>query len=141
MLTAAGVIAGALIALLAHVAPMFGAGNYVRDLDQPRLLGKSVTRRESHLFGIVVHLVVSGFGGFAFAWSIGQGLFQEVSLLALLVWSCVICLFTGGIILPLEGHGVFGIKEDAWFPVDLVLSHLLWGVLIWFVMQLWIVAR
>lgn len=141
VLTTAGIISGALITLLAHLAPVFGAGNYIRDLDQPRLFGKSVTRREAHLLGIAVHLVISGIAGGAFAFLLGQGVFQDISLSALLIWSCVVCVCNGGIILPLEGHGIFGIKEDAWFPVDLLLSHLMWGVLSWFVVQLWIVAH
>ncbi len=137
----AGIIAGVIILFLAHVAPRFGAGNFVRDVDQPRIFGKELTRRESHLVGVLTHLAISGVFGCLYAILIHFGIFQSFGILPILIWSAVLCVFMGGVIIPLEGHGIFGIKEDAWFPVDLLVSNILWGVLFWMTMRLWIVAN
>ncbi|MCC7356927.1 hypothetical protein IT408_00240 [Candidatus Uhrbacteria bacterium] len=139
--TSAGIIAGVIILFLAHIAPHFGAGNFVRDLDQPRILGKEVTRRESHLIGIFVHLLISGVFGCWYAILVQSGIFLSFDFLPILIWSTVLFVFMGGVIIPLEGHGLFGIKEDVWFPFDLLMSNIFWGILFWFTMRLWIVAN
>jgi hypothetical protein len=137
----AGIIAGAIILFLAHIAPRFGAGNFIRDIDEPRIFGRELTRRESHLIGVLTHLTVSGVFGCAFAILIQLGIFQGFDVIPILIWSAVLFVFMGGVIIPLEGHGIFGIKEDAWFPFDLLMSNILWGVLFWMTMRLWIVAN
>ncbi len=135
-----GILAGAVILFLAHLAPFFGAGNFVRDLDNPHLFGKKVTSREAHLVGALTHLIISGLFGFLFAILVDRNLVTGYTFVAILAWSAVLSLFNGGVILPLEGHGLFGIKEDAWFPVDLFLTSFAWGILFWFTMHLWLNA-
>ncbi len=132
-----GIIAGALILFVAHLAPTFGAGNFIRDLDQPHLFSKTITRREAHLIGSLVHLLVSGIFGVLFAHLVQNGLFTGFTFLNILLWSALHALFVGGVIFPLEGHGLFGTKEDAWFPIDLALTSLAWGILFWWLMKIW----
>ncbi|MFA5935848.1 MAG: hypothetical protein WC787_03275 [Patescibacteria group bacterium] len=135
---AAGASAGGILLLLSHVAPLFGAGNFVRDLDQPKLLGRDVTRREAHIAGMLIHLLVSIVGGGGYAFLISTGVISNFHFLPILAWSGIIALVMGGIVLPLEGHGVFGFKEDAWFPIDLLLTNVLWAILFWWLMRVWI---
>jgi len=137
----AGFSVGAILLILSHLAPRFGAGNFVRDLDQPRLFGRQVTRREAHLVGILVHLIFSGLFGALYGLFVILGIFQNFDLLPILIWSAVQVVFVGGIILPLEGHGIFGIKEDVWFPIDLIILSVSWGILFWFFIKLWIVTN
>lgn len=132
-----GVIAGAILAFLSHIAPLFGAKNFIRDLDQPRLFGRNVTRREAHFVGLFVHLMLSGLFALIYAGLVQYDILSGFQLLPLLGWSVVLYLFMGGIILPLEGHGLFGVKEDSWFPVDLFLTNAAWAILFWWMMQLW----
>jgi hypothetical protein len=134
----AGIISGAIIVFLAHIAPSFGAGNFIRDIDQPKFFRKNITRRESHLLGIFFHLLTSGVFGGLYGVLIHYGIFQSFFLVPILIWSAVLCVFMGGVVLPLEGHGVFGVKEDPWFPIDLLCSNILWGIVFWMVMKLWI---
>lgn len=127
----AGISAGGIMLFLSHVAPYFKAGNFVRDLDQPVLFGRTITRREAHLVGIFVFLILSAVFGGLFGWLVETGLVAGFQFLPSVIWSVILTLVYGGIILPLEGHGFFGLKEDAWFPVDLVITNFLWAVLFW----------
>lgn len=133
----AGLCAGAVILFLSHIAPHFGAGNFVRDLDQPVLFGKHITKREAHFVGILVYLVLSLLFGGLFGFLVSLGILQ-IHFLSIIGWSVILALIYGGIVLPLEGHGLFGVKEDPWFPVDLFLSYLLWAVIFWWLMRLWL---
>jgi hypothetical protein len=132
-----GAFAGAIMTFFSHVAPRLGAGNFVRDIDQPSFFRKTISRREAHVLGIVTHLLLSIFFAGAFALLVQFMVFPGFGLLSILGWSCVLSLVNGGIILPLEGHGVFGVKEDPWFPIDLVVTNVLWAVLFWLMMSVW----
>lgn len=132
-----GAIAGAIIILLSHLAPRLGAGNFVRDLDEPHIFGKKISHRESHLLGILVFLLVSMLFGGLYTYLVEQWLFLDYSFVSVLGWGFLMALFFGGIVMPLEGHGVFGVKEDAWYPVDLILANLIWAVIYWWIIQLW----
>lgn len=129
-------MSGVILLFLSHVAPRFGAGNFIRDLDEPRIFGKILTRREAHLLGALLQLFISMGSGVAFAYLVSRSVFPGFGLFSLLGWSVLMSLFIGGIILPLEGHGVFGVKEDAWFPVDLFLTNVVWSVLFWWMMKM-----
>jgi hypothetical protein len=134
---AAGAISGAIMLFLAHLAPVFGAGNFVRDLDEPHFFRRRISRREAHFVGVLVHLtMMAAFGG-AYAYLAATGIFQDFSLLPILGWGLIFTLFMGGVVMPLEGHGLFGVKEDAWFPVDLVLAHAGWAFVFWWIINLW----
>ncbi len=128
---AAGTFAGVVLFFLSHVAPMFGAGNFIRDLDQPRIFGRFVTRREAHVVGALTHILASGASGALFGLLVSLNVFHGFDLLSLLGWSVVMTLAIGGVLLPLEGHGLFGVKEDAWFPVDLFVTNVLWAICVW----------
>ncbi len=135
--TVAGVLAGAIVLFLSHVAPLFGAGNFVKDLDNPHIFGRKVTHREMHLLGILTHLLVSAWFGGIYGWLVVVGIFSGYGLFLILGWSVILTLFVGGVILPLDGHGLFGVREDAWFPVDLFLANIGWAILFWWILNLW----
>lgn len=132
-----GATSGAIILFLSHVAPLVGGGNFIRDIDRPTLFGRAISRREAHFVGIFVHIAVSALFGALFGLLVDQGIVYTFSFLPLLGWGVVLGLVTGAIILPLEGHGFFGLKEDAWFPADLFLTNVLWAVLMWSLMSVW----
>lgn len=133
----AGTLAGIVMLLLSHLAPIVGAGNFVRDIDTPRVFGKEISRREATIIGALVHLIVSALFGALYAYAVRIGLTDGFRLLPLLGWSVVLSLFMGGVILPLEGHGIFGTREDAWFPVDLFVTNAIWAILFWWLIRLW----
>ena len=132
-----GMLAGAILLFLSHLAPLFGAGNFIRDLDRPKLLGRALSYREAHFLGILVHLTMSGVFAAAYAWLVMLQIFPGFYLIPLIGWGLILSLVTGGILLPLEGHGIFGTKEDAWFPVDLVLTNVFWSIVFWWLIRLW----
>ncbi len=136
---AAGAMSGVILLFFSHLAPAFGAGNFIRDLDQPHIFGQPVTRREAHLLGALVHVLVATLFGGIYAYLVMLHIFLGYELLSLLGWSLVLSLFVGGIVMPLEGHGLFGVKEDTWFPVDLVLTNAVWSLLFWWIMQMKVV--
>lgn len=132
-----GLLAGVVLLFLSHIAPMLGAGNFIRDIDQPKLFGRALSFREAHFLGIFVHLVFSGLFAAAYAGLVAVQVFDGFDLLPLMGWGLILSIATGGILLPLEGHGLFGVKEDAWFPVDLVLTNILWSIVFWWMVHLW----
>jgi hypothetical protein len=134
----AGASAGAILLFLSHIAPKFGAGNFVRDLDKPILLGRSVTRREAHFVGMFLHLVMSAVFGAGYAVLADHGLVSGFDPLPIFAWGLGLACVNGLVVFPIEGHGIFGIKEDSWFPVDLVITNLLWAALFWWLMRLWL---
>lgn len=137
---AAGLSAGAVTLLLAHFAPWLGAGSFVRDIDRPVLFGGVVTRREAHLVGIAVHLGCSAVFGGAFGLLVQLNLLPGFGYLWALAWGMALTAIIGAIVLPLEGHGFFGWNEDAWFPVDLLLSSVFWSLLFAWLVRLWLGA-
>ncbi len=134
---AAGAIAGAIMLFLAHLAPLFGAGNFVHDLDEPHLFRREISRREAHLVGVLVHVLMTAAFGGLYAYFVEAGIFPDFSLLPVLGWGFLVTLFMGGVVMPIEGHGAFGVREDAWFPVDLLLTHAGWAVVFWWIIRLW----
>lgn len=134
----AGLGSGAIIMFLSHIAPMFGAGNFIRDIDQPTAFGRELSRREAHLVGILVHLITSLFYGALFAFGVERGWASGFHFLPILGWCVIILLFNGFILMPIEGHGLFGVKADAWFPVDLLLTNVLWGLFYLMLIRLWL---
>lgn len=134
----AGGIAGVILALAAHIAPLFGAGNFIRDIDEIRIFGKQITRREAHLLGIFVHLMLCVLAGLGFAYGVEQQLLAGFQIIPMLAWSVMVLLVTGLVVMPLEGHGFFGTKHDAWFIVDAFCTNLLWGGLYLLLVRLWI---
>ena len=135
---AAGVIAGAITLFLAHLAPVFGAGNFVKDLDEPYLFGREISRREAHLVGVLMHLLLNAAFGGMYAYLVVAGVFADFSLMPILGWGLLFTLFMGGVVTPIEGHGVFGVREDAWFPVDLILAYAGWAIVFWWLIRLWL---
>jgi hypothetical protein len=124
-----GAGAGCVLLFLSHIAPRWSAQRTVRDIDEPRFFGRAVPRREAHLFGMVLHLALSFVFGAVFAWAVMEGIFSGFTAAPLCVYAALITCVMGGIVAPLEGHGVFGVKEDTWYPVDLVITNMLWVVL------------
>lgn len=124
----AGTAAGAILLALSHIAPRFGARIPVRDLDQVCILGHDCSRREAHLIGMLLHLSLSLVFGALYTLGIQQGVITH-HLWWLAVHAVAITLFVGLVVMPLEGHGLFGTKEDPWFVADLVITNILWTAL------------
>lgn len=136
----AGMSAGAIMIFLSHVAPRLGAGNFIRDIDQPQVFGRDISRREAHLLGILVHLCLSLMFGIGYALLVDVGWVKDFSLLPILFYSVAVALFTGLVVMPIEGHGLFGRKHDNWFMVDVVLTNVFWGLVYFALVGLWMVA-
>lgn len=136
----AGLAAGALQLFLSYVAPAVAAGNFIAQAPEPVVLGKQLSRRESHLVSALVHLVASTVFGTLYGLAVVFDWVSDFSLVAILAWSLMITLFAGLVLLPLEGHGLFGRRHDAWFFADSVLSHLFWGIAFYAIVQLWLVT-
>jgi len=124
--------------LLSHIAPFLGAGNFIHDIDQPTLFGRRVTRREAHIVGMFIHLLVSTVWGGGYALLVAIGIVDGFGFVPIILWSIVLMIVMGGVVLPLEGHGIFGWKEDAWFPLDIAITNLIWAVMFWWIMHVWI---
>lgn len=139
----AGAGAGAVLLFLAHIAPRFGAGVFVHDTDQPHAFGRSISRREAHLLGMMLHLALSFLFGAFYVFCAQQnvfafeGLWTAYGALSFFVYALLIVVFMGGVVLPLEGHGLFGLADDAWFPIDLFITNIFWVALFGIAVRLW----
>lgn len=133
----AGGAAGAILTLLSHIAPWFGAGNFIRDLDDPQIFGRNISHREAHFLGILVHLIACIASGVLFALGVERAWFSGFHVIPMLGWTMILLLASSVIVMPLEGHGFFGRKHDAWFVVDAFVTNLLWGGLYLLLIRLW----
>jgi uncharacterized membrane protein YagU involved in acid resistance len=139
----AGAGAGGILLFLSHIAPRFGAGVFVHDTDQPRVFGHEISRREAHLVGIMLHMALSFLFGAFYVFCAdynvfpAEGLMVGYGALSLAVYAALMTLFMGGVVLPIEGHGLFGLREDSWFPVDLIITNILWAALFGIAVRLW----
>ncbi len=136
-LTGGGV--GALLLFLAHIAPFLGAGNYIVDADATPMLGAQLTARERHLIGIALHMLVSVAFGALFGAAVLQGWLRGFTAASIATWALAQWVFTCCVLMPLEGHGIFGRRHDSWFFFDALVMALVWGLLFWIVSRLWIV--
>ena len=136
----AGIGAGAILTFLSYVAPHFGAGSYVRDLDPPTISGRKLSKRETQIAGLLIHLGLSSFFGAGYAAGVEYRLFPDFLLLPILGWGLVMSLAVGLIVMPLEGHGFFGRKHDAWFMVDAVITNTLWALLFFALIRIWVIG-
>ncbi len=134
----AGGIAGVILTLFAHVAPRFGAGNFIRDVDEPQVFGRNISHREAHFLGILLHLLMSIVSGMIFAFGVDRAWISGFHILPMLGFATLIMMFSASILMPLEGHGFFGVKHDRWFMIDALLMNIVWGGLYLLLIQLWI---
>ncbi|MBD3251360.1 hypothetical protein GF380_02795 [Candidatus Uhrbacteria bacterium] len=134
----AGFSAGAIMILLGHVAPLLGANRLAKDLDVLRLFGRKYSRRESHIVGMIIHLILYAFFGIVYGVAVVQGVFDGVQPFPLGIYLALITIVMGGVIMPLEGHGLFGVKEDHWFVVDLLLMNAGWLILFAAIFRIWL---
>ncbi len=124
----AGAAAGGIVILASHLALRVNAGGVVRDLDQLRLFGREFSRRESHLIGIAINALLYAVAGVGFGTLVWFGILSHDAA-GLAVYVLVLTLVFGGVFLPLEGHGLFGSREDPWFAVDLLIANAVWVIL------------
>ncbi len=131
----AGIIAGGIMILLSHLAPYVGAGSFVKDVDVIRCFGRTCTRRESHFIGIMVHVALYLAAGLAYGALVTQGVVSGFGPLPLGAYALILTIFFGGVVMPLEGHGLFGWREDHWFAADLLIMNAVWVILFGLIMQ------
>ncbi|MCR4256622.1 MAG: hypothetical protein NUW08_02860 [Candidatus Uhrbacteria bacterium] len=135
----AGMAAGTILAFLSHLAPRFGAGNFIQSKDIPKLFGKPISRREAYLVGLFAHLSLSAFFGLAFAVFVELGWLPGYQYVPMLLFVIGLTLVVGFIIMPLEGDGIFGRKRDSWFMIDALVTNMILGHLFLLLMRLWMV--
>lgn len=133
---AAGIAAAGIMLFLSHVAPFAGAGRVVQDTDTMRLFGRQYSRREAHVAGILVHIAASFCFGVLYAWSVSLGIVSGYGFWPLSAYALLLTIVVGGVLMPLEGHGLFGRKEDPWFAFDLLLANIGWVILFALIIRL-----
>ncbi len=131
-----GALAGVVMIFLSHIAPWFAKGSWVKNLEDPKALGKEITHREAHLLGILVHVIVAIISGAVFGYGVDAGYFG-FALLPYLAFIAIMTVLVGVFVLPFEGHGLFGHKLDRWMGVDLVVTNSLWVLLYALFIHLW----
>ena len=120
-----GLCAGIILLFLSHLAPRWGFDMEVKDVDQARFGSRLFSRRESHLFGVIIHLLLDFCFGILFGALVYYGMLA-MDLASMAIYVMLITLFMGGVIIPLEGHGLFGWHEDHWFIADLLVTNTVW---------------
>jgi hypothetical protein len=128
----AGIVASGLIIFLSHFASWFGV-EMSFDPDRARFLGRYVSKRESHTVGIVVHALLYAAFGMMFG-ALVMNAVATFEPFPLAIYALGVTCFLGGVIAPLEGHGIFGWKEDHWFGADLLLMNVVWAALFGIIM-------
>jgi uncharacterized membrane protein YagU involved in acid resistance len=127
---AIGVVASGVLILFSYLIPRWFVSGAEHTLDMVRFGGRAFSKKESAMIGIFIHLVFSLFFGVIYGVGMNAGIF-DLSITMMFVYSLVMTLVLGGILLPLEGHGLFGWKEDHWIAVDLFTANILWVLIFW----------
>lgn len=120
----AGIVASVLILILSHLASWFGV-EMSFDPDRARFFGMRLSKRESHVAGMIIHVLLYAAFGMIFGAFVMNGVFA-FRLWPLMIYAFAVTIFLGGVIAPLEGHGPFGWKEDHWFGADLLIMNVVW---------------
>ena len=121
---------------LSHITPWLAAGSWVKQVEDPKALGKQITHREAHLLGVLAHLIVAIVSGAAFAYGVDTGTYG-FTFVPYLAFIAMMTVLVGVFVLPLEGHGLFGHKFDRWMGIDLVVTNSLWVLLYALFIHLW----
>lgn len=130
---AIGIVASGVLVLLSAIVPRWFVSEAVHELEVFRFGSKALSKKSSRLVGVLVHFIFSMFFGILFGAGMTVGIFQ-LNLASMGIFSIIMTLILGGIILPLEGHGLFGWREDHWIPVDLFAMNVLWIFIFWIVL-------
>ena len=133
----AGLAAGTVLAFFSHLAPYIRSGKEVKLGDDPHVFGHPLNRREAHLLSLLVQLLLSVVFGAVFGWFLQLGWVGSFGILPLLVWSSALAFVTGAVVLPLDGHGLFGHKQEVWFFVDMLITNGIWALLVAAFAALW----
>lgn len=125
-----GIATSGLLMLLSAIIPRFFIAKVELRLDSIRFGTKQLSKRESSVLGILFHLILSFFFGVIFGACAVAGMLSQGFLSFVIYW-LFMSIVLGGVILPLEGHGFFGWKEDHWISVDLLAMNVLWVLIFW----------
>lgn len=124
----AGFVSALVVMGISHIAPRFGLSAFRRDMDEAKFRGKEFSHRESHVIGFLIHTILYTCFGIFFGVAETYGIFS-VSFSSIAMYALYITIFLGGVVIPLEGHGLFGWNEDHWFCVDLLVMDFIWAFL------------
>jgi hypothetical protein len=127
---AIGVTASCVLILFSFLLPRWFVSTAVHQIDAFRFGDRIFSKKESQTLGVFIHLIFSMFFGALFGVGMNMGIF-DVGLLSMTIYLVIISLILGGIVLPVEGHGLFGWREDHWIPVDLIAMNTVWIFIFW----------
>lgn len=127
---AVGIVTSGVLILFSILMPRWFVSGAVHQLDVIRISGRALSKKESNIVGILIHLIFSLFFGVLFGAGVNVGI-VDVTAISMGIFFIVLSLIFGGIVLPLEGHGLFGWKEDHWIPVDLLAMNGVWVLIFW----------
>ena len=133
----AGLAAGTVLAFFSHLAPYLRPGDAREQGSGPHLFGHALSQREAHLLGLLIQLALATAFGAAYGWFLQLGWVGSFGILPLLLWSFALAFTTGAIVMPLNGHGLFGHKRDVWFFVNLLITNGIWALLVAGFAALW----
>jgi hypothetical protein len=123
----AGTAGGAVLIFLSFLLPHLGLIQHSRLEADPGHI-HHLPRREANILSVAVHLVLFGILGMILGICVRAGV-ASTSIGSVLGAGTIVTLIFGGIILPIEGSGVFGWKEDHWLGIDLFVMNVIWVVL------------
>lgn len=123
----AGTAGGAVLIFLSFLLPHLNLIRHPRLEADPGHI-HHLPRREANIVSVGVHLVLFGILGMLFGLCIRSGL-ATASFGSIVTAGFIVTIIFGGIILPIEGSGFFGWKEDHWLGIDLFVMNSVWVVL------------
>jgi uncharacterized membrane protein YagU involved in acid resistance len=129
-----GIAASGFLMLCSVLLPKWFVSSAVHELDEVRFGSRVLSERESTILGVLLHFIFSFFFGAAFGTCLNAGILA-LNLLSMVIYGAIMVLILGGVVLPLEGHGWFGWKEDHWILVDLIAMNALWALMFWAILS------
>lgn len=101
-------------------------------VDVRSVWGRAVPGRDVFPASVVLHLFfATAFGG-VYAALVTYGIVPSYAFRHVLLYALAFFFFSGAILLPVVGLGLFGRKEGSWVWVELLLTHGLYAGGFWY---------
>ena len=125
----AGILAGLGMALAMGIGERLGLAKINLPIVDGRFFFKDkLSNAATYFVGLLIHMVTS------ITFAVGYILFKHLvpipmpNLMSGIVWASILWVIFGFTVSPVTGYGLFGSKAGRWTWLELLITHLIFGL-------------
>lgn len=129
----AGILAGLGMAFVMGVGEKMGLAKINLPMIDGRFFFKDrLSNTATYLVGLIIHMVTS------ITFAVGYFLFKHIVPIQMpniargIAWAFILWVAFGLSVSPVTGHGLFGSKAGQWTWLELLIAHLVFGLILCF---------